>query len=102
MKSFKRYIAFRWLHPYELVPVAIYAEIDDRGFESRKVNEFRDGRLERTDRYAPDLRTSLSQIEVPFPEELANDPEREVVPMTREGFEDVWKRASDATMPLFP
>ncbi len=92
MKSFYRYIAFRWLHAYELVPVAIYAE----------VNEFRDGRLERTDRYEPDLRTSLSQIEVPFPEELADDPVREVLPITRESFEALWERATDAYTKLFP
>jgi hypothetical protein len=102
VKSVYRYIAFRWLHAYELVPVAIYAEINDRGFENRRIDEFRDGRLERTDRYEPDLRTSLSQIEVPFPEELADDPVREVLPITREGFEALWERATDAYTKLFP
>jgi hypothetical protein len=66
------------------------------------VDEFRDGHLERSDRYVPELRTTLSLLEVPFPEELADDPDRNIVPITRESFEALWTRAADATTLLFP
>ena len=102
MLAFHRYIAFRWLHDEHLVPVAIYSEVNDRGFESRRVNEFRDGRLERSDRYEPKLRTTLLQLELPLPEELRDDPDRQLLPIDRESFDVLWNRASDATTLLFP
>jgi len=64
--------------------------------ELRKVHESSDGRLERTDRVAPELSTSLSAE--PIPDEAVIDDQREfhTSPLSAVDFEAIWRRADDA------
>lgn len=91
-----RYFECRWEHDSSDDPVMVYEELGPGRLEVRKVHRFRDGRLERADRVALELRTSPS-IE-PIPDEADFDalPEFQTLPLTAEQFEDVWQRAGDA------
>lgn len=87
----------RWDHDDPDDPVRIYEELSDERYELRKVEEFADGRLIRSDRINPDLATSLSWEPVPATGEIAAQEEFTVEPLTAEAFESVWTRASDAS-----
>lgn len=90
------YFACRWHHEADDDPVLLYEELDNERMEIRKVHEYRNGRLERTDRVAPELLTSLSFEPLPPIAEIEAQPEFTVLPLTQDEFEAVWKRAVDA------
>jgi hypothetical protein len=74
----------------------LFEEIDEQRYETRKVHQYADGRLVRTNRIS-DLSTSLAWVPVPPEDEIASQPEFEVLPLTAEEFEVVWRRAIDAS-----
>jgi hypothetical protein len=87
------YFACRWHHEADDDPVMLYEELDDDRMETRKVHEFRDGTLERTDAVRPEHRTSLAWEAVPALEDIDAQPDFTVLPLTAEDFDAVWKRA---------
>ena len=91
------YFQVRWHHDNPGDPVRIYEELSDERYELRKVEEFADGRLIRSDRINPDFATTLSWVPVPAEEEIAAEKELTVDPLTAEAFDSVWARASDAS-----
>jgi hypothetical protein len=90
------YVACRWHHDLDDEPVLLYEELDADRYETRKVHEYRDGRLVRSDRIALELGTSLSPEALPSVSEIEAQPEFTVLPLTAEEFETVWAKASDA------
>ena len=44
-----RYQRVIWRHEFENEPTLLWSEIGDDGFETRKVDEYRDGRLDYAD-----------------------------------------------------
>jgi len=89
------YFTYRWLHNLADEPVVLFEELDDQRYETRKVHQYADGRLVRTDQIS-DLSTSLSWVPVPPEDEIASQPEFDVMRLSAEEFEDVWRRATDA------
>jgi hypothetical protein len=73
----------------------LFEEIDEQRYETRKVHQYADGRLVRTDRIS-DLSTSLAWAPVPPEDEIASQREFEVLPLSAEEFEEVWRSAIDA------
>jgi hypothetical protein len=90
------YFACRWDHDSHEDPVLIYEELDAQRFETRKVEEFRDGRRIRSNTVASDVRTGLSTEPIPSLEEIADQAEFTVLPLSESEFEDVWVTAQDA------
>ncbi len=88
------YFAARWHHDGDQNPVLLYEELDDQRHETRKVHEFRDGRLERTDRVALELSTTLSDVPVPTEGEIDAQPHFTVLSLSAEAFEAAWHRAT--------
>jgi hypothetical protein len=84
-----------WQHDNEDDPVRIFEEVDDDRFETRKVEEFRDGRLVRADS-GTDAATSLSWEPLPDMVEIEDQAEFTVELLTRAQFEAVWNRAADS------
>lgn len=66
-----RYQAVRWLHDLDNEPVVLYSEIDDDGWEVRKVEEYRRGRLDVADAVTPSGSTVLSETPMPPLEEIS-------------------------------
>jgi hypothetical protein len=89
------YFACRWDHDSHEDPVLIYEELDAQRFETRKVEEFRDGRI-RSDSAALDLSTRLSTEPIPSLDEIANQAEFTVLPLSESEFEEVWVTAQEA------
>ena len=90
------YFACRWHHDSPDEPVLLFEELNDERLEIRKVEQFADGRLIRSDRIDPERTTTLSWVEVPPLDQIAADPEFTVQPLTAADFESVWRQARDA------
>jgi hypothetical protein len=90
------YFLVRWRHDHADEAVLLYEELDDRRMETRKVYEYRDGRLLRTDRVAPGDDVSLAWEPLPSEAEIAAQPVFDVLPLTAEEFDGAWERATDA------
>jgi hypothetical protein len=90
------YFMVRWHHDSPDDPVLLYEELNQQRMETRKVEEFADGRRLRSDRIAAEVRPSLSWEPVPLEDETDSQPEFTVEDLTSDGFEDVWLSASDS------
>ncbi len=74
--------------------------MDDSGLERRKVNEFDDGRLEFADEIQETEYTTLGDQVMPSIEEIDSLAEFTAVPISRDDFEEAWRRATTATGPF--
>jgi hypothetical protein len=85
-----RYIRVKWIHTLPDEPTLLYSEVDDGGWERRKVEIYPDG----TAGYAGPGESFGSTLlgEVPFPplDEIAADPQFEPCEISRGEFEQVW------------
>jgi len=87
-----RYIAVHWHHNNPEYPVELYSEIDDEGWEQRKVEIFADGHLDYADKVDESGSTWLGIEPVPSLAEIAADPEFTPREISKTEFEDLWKR----------
>ncbi|MFC4913732.1 DUF6881 domain-containing protein [Actinomadura gamaensis] len=87
------YLRVEWFHDFSEEPVDIYSEVGDDGYEVRKVEVFRDGRLQ----YAGDRHeaggTSLSEAPVGTVAEIAAQDGFRPRVIDRQEFEETWARA---------
>lgn len=72
MKSF-RYIAVEWRHEHSHEPILLLSEVDDAGWEQRKVEVFRDGSKGYADANAHSLKTRLGEAPIPTVAEIVHD-----------------------------
>jgi hypothetical protein len=89
------YFTVRWHHDLPDEPVLLFEELNEQRLETRKVEEFADGRRIRSDRIAPELGTSLSWEPVPSEAELDEQAEFTVEQLTADEFEVVWRSGRD-------
>ena len=87
-----RYIAVHWHQSSPDYPIELYSEIDDAGWEQRKVEVFADGRRDFADKQAQSGSTELGLAPVPPLAEIAADPQFKPREILRDEFEDLWKR----------
>jgi hypothetical protein len=90
-----RYQRVVWHHDDPTEPVVLFAEIDDEGWERRKVDEFRDGRLAWADesREERDTGTGLSIMPVPDLSQINADDDFDGAEISATDFEAVWAKA---------
>lgn len=81
-----------WHHDHTDDPIVLWSEVGVDGFESRKVDEFRDGSLKWANSEHDDALTILSDQPVPPWDQIAADPEFEPLEISRADFEEVWLR----------
>jgi hypothetical protein len=86
------YIKVRWLHSHADEPILLYSELDQDGWETRKVEVFADGRIgyASATEATPSTRTKLSIEPLPPLDEIASDPQFQPVEITKDEFEEVW------------
>ena len=89
-----RYQRVRWHHDFDDEPVILYSEVTDEGIETRKVDEYRDGRLEYADATRSIGTTFLSEKVMPSIQEIAKQAEFQPGEITKEEFEEVWRKAT--------
>lgn len=89
-----RYIAVQWNQTNPEYPVWLYSEIDDAGWEQRKVEVYADG----THDFAGEGRhtgsTELGLDVVPPTAEIATNPEFSPREISREEFEVLWRKVA--------
>jgi hypothetical protein len=86
-----RYLQVRWNHSLPTEPVEIYGELDDSGWELRKVEIFADGAIGFASATEKTPSTILGEKPWPPLEEIAKDPQFKPVKISKEEFERVWE-----------
>ena len=86
------YIKVKWVHTHPDEPVLLYSEIDENGWETRKVEVYTDGRVGFADssETTASTNTKLSLEPLPSIAEISSDPQFEPIEITKEEFEAVW------------
>jgi hypothetical protein len=88
-----RYQKVIWHHDFPDEPVLLYSETDDDGYETRKVDVYRDGRQHYADEASSVGTTILAEVPLPPLEEIGADPEFTPLAIDADEFEAVWRRA---------
>lgn len=90
------YFACQWHHDLPDQPVLLYEELDEQRYETRKVEEYRDGRRLRSARIEPERTPTLSWVAVPPLDEIDADPDFTVLSLTADQFQSVWDSAVES------
>jgi hypothetical protein len=85
-----RYLRVQWLHGHADEPVEIYSELDDAGWEIRKVEIFRDGSIGFASASEAGGTTVLGEEAVPALEDIGTDPQFKPSRISKEEFERRW------------
>lgn len=75
MNQTMRYLKVVWRHDSDDYPIEIYGELDDEGYEVRKVEVYRNGHHDYADSLKPTGWTELGEAPVPGVEEIAEQDE---------------------------
>ena len=83
-----------WHHDLEDEPVVLFSEVGSDNYERRKVDQYRDGRLDFADSARATGTTQLGDQQMPPLEEINADREFTGEAIDAAAFEEVWKRAT--------
>ncbi len=92
-----RYVKVEWHHAFSDEPVAYYSELGLDGYETRKVQLFRDGRSEWADEENETASVGLSEVAFPAISEISGQPEFDAQEISAEEFERVWLNSRDGS-----
>lgn len=87
------YLKVLWHHDFPEDPVELFSEIGDDRYEVRKVEIYRDGRLEWADESRCTPAIGLGEVPVPPLEEIAQLDEFTPSLISAYDFEQVWRAA---------
>lgn len=89
-----RYVKVVWSHDLEDEPVLYLSELGEDGYENRKIQFFRDGKVEWVDELHETASVSLSEVAFPLDlREISDQPEFDAEEMGPEEFEREWVKA---------
>lgn len=91
-----RYMRVEWRHSHPNEPVTLYSEVDDDGYELRKVEVFRDGHVGFASPNEKLGGTELGEKPIPSIAEIAADSEFQPSAITQDEFERAWSRRSSS------
>lgn len=91
----ERFQRVEWHHGFDEEPIVLYSEIDANGFETRKVEQFRDGTSTFADGLAATGSTWLSEVALPSLEEINEQSEFKAEPIDASTFKAVWRSAHE-------
>ena len=89
-----RHLRVTWRHEADDEPVVLWSELDASSLEVRKVDEFRDGRLEYADSNRAAGSTFLADGPFPSIQEINGMGPFLAQPISAAEFERVWERAN--------
>lgn len=93
MKINTRYTDVQWRHAAPDYPIRLVSEIDADGYETRKLEFFRDGRVASAASREDDFSdTRLGEVPVPSLLEINSDPQFEGIAITAAAFETLWTK----------
>ncbi|GAB4019863.1 DUF6881 domain-containing protein [Spirosoma koreense] len=88
-----RYIQVDWIHNYPDDPTQLYSEVGEDGYEIRRIDIYRDGRIERVSEDTQDEYNFLNPQVYPSLEELNSKDEWDEVKaqeIIKDDFETIW------------
>jgi len=91
------YMRVVWSHSYAEEPVELYSELDDKGYETRKVHVFRDGRLEWANAEVETELTWLAEHPIGSIEEISSASDLSATEITQQEFDAIWRQAGGST-----
>lgn len=93
MRNSTTYIDVKWSHAETDYPIRMVSEIDADGYETRKLEFFRDGRVASAASRGDDFSdTRLGEVPVPSLLEINSDPQFEGIAITAAAFEALWAK----------
>ncbi|MFG2561610.1 DUF6881 domain-containing protein [Streptomyces sp. NPDC048496] len=92
-----RYVKVAWSHDFADDPVLYLSELGDDGYETRKVQFYRDGRVEWADESHETATVGLSEIPFPALEEISSQPEFVAELIDSKEFEQAWIRSHSSS-----
>ena len=92
-----QYVKVRWSHDFPDEPVTYLSELGEDRYETRKVQIYRDGRMEWSDENHETATAGLSEIAFPPLEEISSQPEFTAEPITPQEFNTAWAKATSNT-----
>ncbi|THA25988.1 hypothetical protein E4198_15925 [Streptomyces sp. RKND-216] len=87
------YWKVEWKHDFQEEPTTFYSEIGEDGYEVRKVQRFRDGRLVKADAQHESGEVGLSEIPVGRIEDVKAQPDFSAFTISFDEFQVVWLKA---------
>jgi hypothetical protein len=94
-----KYLRVKWIHSLPDEPVDIYSEMDEEGYETRKLEVFLDGSNGFANSSGQVLSTELGEKPVPALEEIAADPQFQPTLISEDEFEQVWSKRLASVSP---
>lgn len=91
-----QYLKVNWKHDFADDPVLLVSELDDERMELRKVEVYRDGRVDIADANTTTGSTRLSIEPIPTEQEIESDEQFVVEPITGHEFEQLWNQSLQA------
>ena len=88
-----RYLKVLWRHDLPDEPVELYSELDDAGYETRKVEIYRNGHRDFADGGSSSGTTVLGEGPIPSLEEIAEQDEFSPSFIGLAEFETIWRQA---------
>ncbi|MDF2380351.1 hypothetical protein JMG10_02650 [Nostoc ellipsosporum NOK] len=86
-----RYVKVVWVHDFEDEPVILYSEIDDRDFETRKIDIYSDGSFGIASDEIEFGGTLLSPEPIPSNTEISEDAQFLLTEIDEEEFNEKWE-----------
>ena len=87
-----KYLQVSWIHSFEDEPILLISEIDDNGFEIRKIEVYKDDSFGLASLESDFGGTLLSPGPVPGIDSIKQDPQFLPRFNSKEEFEDVWNK----------
>ncbi|MGW1280286.1 DUF6881 domain-containing protein [Streptomyces tsukubensis] len=88
-----RYVKVAWDHEFADDPILYLSELGEDGYETRKIQLYRDGRSEWADESVDTATIGLSEIPFPSLNEISNQPDFAATEITQEEFEKTWRES---------
>jgi len=85
-----KFLKIEWIHEFADEPYIIYAELDDEGYEKRKIEIYKNGRIGYATQSSEIGGSILSEHPYPPVEEITTNPEFIPVKISKEEFESIW------------
>jgi hypothetical protein len=92
-----RYVKVAWIHESSNEPVLYFSELDEGGYEIRKVQIYRDGRAEWADEDFETATVGLAEIPFPSVEEISIREEFAAEEIDSEEFGRAWSEARSSS-----
>ena len=86
------YIDVAWRHDDPGDPIRLVSELNDQRYETRKLEFFRDGRVEYASARVSRGTKGIGAVPVPSLDEINADPQFHGVPIESAEFEALWER----------